>query len=72
MILKDYLDTNGIKYNWFSKRVNITPVGLWKIFKGSDMKLSTALKIEQETNGKITCNELGKQVVKNEEKSDPE
>lgn len=63
MKLKDYLDSNGIKYHAFAEKIEISPKSLWSIlYKGTDMRLSTAMKIENATRGEVTCQELAKEI----------
>ncbi len=58
MKLKEYLDTNGLKYGAFAKKINVAPGTLWKAMNGKDIYLSVAVKIEKGTNGKVKCMEL--------------
>lgn len=58
MKLKEYLDSNNIKYNEFSDIIGIRYGTLWNIFLKGCHTLDTALKIEQKTLGVVTCEEL--------------
>jgi len=58
MKLKEYLDVNGLKMYAFADRLNIPYKTLWTLLKKGDMKLSLAIKIEEATQGQVTCREL--------------
>jgi DNA-binding transcriptional regulator YdaS (Cro superfamily) len=58
MDLREYLFRERIGHGEFAKKIGIAPKSLWAILNGSDMKLSTALRIEDATNGRVTCRDL--------------
>lgn len=58
MNLKKYLEENGIKIGSFAKRIGVSRQTLDRILNGHEVVLSTALKIEDITEGKVTCRDL--------------
>jgi len=55
MLLKDFLEENGIRHNWFAKKLGISPSYLSEIVnlkKVPNPKL--AKKIEELTKGKVS------------------
>lgn len=58
MKLKDYLDSNGIKYTSFAKKIGVTLSTIYNIFKGNDIRLSIAIKIHQITKGEVSFEDL--------------
>jgi DNA-binding transcriptional regulator YdaS (Cro superfamily) len=66
MKLKEYLDDYGIKYLAFAEKVKLNPKTLRDIINGADMKLSTAIKIEDATKGEVTCRDLANNIKKGE------
>lgn len=59
MNLKDYLYIKKITQADFAWTIGINPLTLQRIMKGQvDIKLSIALKIQKETNGNVTCDDL--------------
>lgn len=59
MKLETYLSDFKIPQAQFADRIGVTKVTLHCIVKGKTMPLlGTALKIERETYGKVTCEEL--------------
>ena len=59
MILKEYLDVNGIKYERFAQKINISRVALSYIMnRKRDLRLSVAIRIVEATNGEVSYKEL--------------
>lgn len=70
MDLRKYLDANGIKYAFFAERIGISYVSLSKIFNGAEPRLSLAIKIEDETSGKVKVRDLvSKEKIEEQEPS---
>ena len=64
MLLKEYLDTQGLKYVAFAERLGVSYRCLWSIMNGkADVPLSVALRIEDETKKKVTCREINKPLM---------
>ena len=57
-MLKRYLDSRGIKYCSFAKRIGVDPKTLHRAIKTGNISLQTAIKIENETDGRIRCIDL--------------
>jgi predicted transcriptional regulator len=58
MNLKDYLDEMGIPVRAFARRLEVSNNTVHAIFKGQDIRLSIALKIEKLTKGAVKCKVL--------------
>jgi len=59
MDLSQYLEDKDISQRQFAMKIGITAVTLNRIIKKINIpKLETALKIEKETYGKVTCEDL--------------
>lgn len=58
MKLDEYFKTNCIKITWFAKKHGISVGTLNRILSGFDIRLSTALFIEEITNGKVKCKDM--------------
>jgi predicted transcriptional regulator len=58
MKLGDYLKEEGIKRKVFAKKVGITPVTLDNIVAGYDTFISTGIRIQKETRGRVKVQEL--------------
>ena len=68
MKLKEYLDHNGIYAARFARSIGMCTTTFHNILKGhQDIRLSTAIRIEKATHGKVTCQELADdiRIVKN-------
>lgn len=58
MRLKDWLDKQNLNNNDFAKMAELNPKTLYRILKGEDMYLSTAVRIKYVTKGEVTFCEL--------------
>lgn len=59
MKLSEYLEDVGIPQSVFAKKLGVSPGTVHKIMREKgNFYLSTALKIEDLTGGKVTCREL--------------
>lgn len=58
MLLKDYLDSKGIKIVKFASQCGLTYRTLWKYLRGGDIMLSTAKKISMQTDGLVSLEDL--------------
>jgi DNA-binding XRE family transcriptional regulator len=59
MKLSDYLKMTRLRQDEFAELVGISKGTLKNILKGKyDVRLSTALRIEKETKGKVKCKDL--------------
>lgn len=68
MILKQYLDVNGIKYQHFADKIKVNKMTLNYILKRErELRLSVAMRIVQATNGEVTFEDL----IKLEKKAHP-
>lgn len=78
MRLKQYLFEKDYKRYEFAEKAGITEKSLWNILRGQDIKLSLAMKIEEATEGLVTCQDLAQDIkkdgaqTKDEEKTDKE
>lgn len=61
MNLKEYLFREDISQKDFAQKIGVSPKTLWSIMNGADLKLSVAMKIEKETDGKVKCQDLVKE-----------
>jgi predicted transcriptional regulator len=55
MDLKSYLDKMGIRPAAFARRVGVSAETIMRILRGADFMISTALRIEDATVGKVKC-----------------
>ena len=59
MELLQYLKNNGISQSSFARKINLDRISLNRIvLKKQRPRLITAMKIQNETYGKVTCQEL--------------
>lgn len=59
MKLEKYLRDMCINRNEFCKKVGVTYVSITNVMKGiGDIHLATAIRIEDVTEGKVTCRDL--------------
>ncbi len=59
MLLRDYLDHYEVTVSGFADAIGISRDNVYKIMKKeTDIHLSTALKIESFTGGKVKCKDL--------------
>lgn len=64
--LKQYLEENGIKKNFFAKKIGVTPHYLWRIIKGEYLPSEElAYVLESKTNGFISADEILKERMEN-------
>ena len=62
MNLKEYIHRNNISILLFCKKLGITHGTLYRIINGHDLMLSTAMKINEETHGAVTLQDLAKAI----------
>lgn len=60
MNLKQYFDKTGVSQKFFAQKAKISPVTLWKILSGEDLKLSTAIRICEASEWKVTPQDIHK------------
>jgi plasmid maintenance system antidote protein VapI len=59
MRLQEYLETEGITIKKFASRVGVTAQTIKNIMNSTrDVKISTALKIQQLTHGIVSCEDM--------------
>ncbi len=59
MKLVKYFKEMCVNQAEFSKKIGVTPVTIANILAGKyDIRLTTALRIEDATDGKVTCRDL--------------
>jgi predicted transcriptional regulator len=58
MKLKDYITENCINIRLFAKKIGVSVTTLYSIFEGHDIRLSTALSIEDATKKQVTCRDM--------------
>lgn len=59
MKLGEYFKKMCINQNSFAKKVGVTPVTIMNIILGkNDIHLATAIRIEDVTEGKVTCRDM--------------
>ena len=58
MKLSEYLEHRGISARKFAEKAKISPPTIRNAIKGKDIWLSTALKIEKASEGKVKCKDL--------------
>ncbi len=65
MELREYLFRREIKKGDFAALVGTSPKTIWALSKGmQDVKLSIALKIEEVTQGEVTCRDLARKATR--------
>ncbi len=64
MNLKNYLENLGIKLNFFAEKAKISPRTLYNAIHGGKISTTSALKIEEATDGKVTAKNLLKDKIK--------
>lgn len=60
MDLKDYINKRGIPITKFARLVKVSAHTIHNILNGYDMRLSIASRIEELTEGAVTCQDLAK------------
>lgn len=59
MKLKEFLAETGMKKKFLAHKIGITPITLTSLLTGRrDFSLSVAIRIEDVTEGKVTCREI--------------
>lgn len=58
MKLDEYIKENCINIRLFAKKIGVSLTTLYSIFEGHDIRLSTALKIEDATKRQVTCRDM--------------
>lgn len=58
MKIKEYLDSNGMRYKFFAKKIGITYNTLWRYMKGYKASLFIAKRIEEITDGQVKVEDL--------------
>lgn len=58
MLLKKWLDNNGLTYQQFADKIGIHRQTIVNLMGGRDIRLSVAAKIQDATLGVVTCREL--------------
>lgn len=59
MKLKQFLDETGIKRKFLAQKIGVDPITLTSIVNGKrDISLSVAIRIEDVTEGKVTCRDI--------------
>lgn len=61
MYLSKYLKTHDMTYSEFAKFCGLARITIYKILKGTDMYLSSAVKIVESTNWDVTFTDLEKE-----------
>jgi transcriptional regulator with XRE-family HTH domain len=64
MDLKKYLKSKGISIAFFARELGVSQQTLHGIYRGHEISLSTAIKIEELTEGKVACKDLIKKIKK--------
>jgi predicted transcriptional regulator len=59
MNLEKYLEEVGISISEFARRIDVSNATIYNILSHkADVRLSTAIRIEDTTKGQVTCREL--------------
>jgi len=59
MNLKDYLRETGMKKKFLAHKIGVNPITLTSFLTGKrDISLSVGIRIEDVTNGAVTCREI--------------
>lgn len=58
MKLKEYMKENCINVRLFARKLGISLATIYSIFDGQDVRLSTALKIEEGTKQQVKCRDM--------------
>jgi len=68
MNLKQFFDETGIRQTHIAAKANVSPACVWKAISGADIKLSTAVKICEATQWRVTPKDLYNSLLCNHEK----
>ena len=64
MQLREYLQKNGITVRAFARSIGRSETTIQNIMKGYNTDLDTAITIEDATNRKVKCRELGSKAIR--------
>lgn len=56
--LREYMEKTGISQAKLARRAGISTGTIFLALRGQEMKLETAIRLEDATEGKITCRQL--------------
>jgi len=63
MNLRQYFTEIGVTQKFFAQKAKISPVTLWKVLSGEDLKLTTAIRICVATDWKVTPQDMYKDIL---------
>jgi hypothetical protein len=67
MNLKEFFESTGVKQTYIALKANISPACVLKAVRGADVKLSTAIKICEATQGRVTPKDLYNSLIRNDD-----